>query len=77
MAAASSGLVAFLSSPSSRGSALACRLAAARGLPVVAFPLGFHGQQFPALGAGQWVPCQQGGVWAAAWQWQAVPGLGL
>ncbi|GEM_PF-1637919 len=77
VAAASSGLVAFLSSPSSRGSALACRLAAARGLPVVAFPLGFHGQQLPALGAGQWVPCQQGGVWAAAWQWQAQTGLGL
>ena len=68
--AASSGLVVFASSPSSRGSMLAARLAVARGLPVVVFPLGFTGSQLPALGAGQWVPCRQGGVWAAAWQWQ-------
>ena len=73
--AAGSGLVAFLASSSSRGSLLACRLAAARGLPVVVFPLGFSGAQLPALGAGQWVPCEQGGVWARAWQWQAAPGL--
>ncbi|BAO43896.1 conserved hypothetical protein [Thiolapillus brandeum] len=73
--AASSGLVAFLSSPSSRGSLLACRAAAARGLPVVVFPLGFGGLSLPALGAGQWVPCDRGGIWSAAWQWQAEKGL--
>ena len=70
--AASSGLVAFLASPGSRGTVLACRLAAERGLQVVAFPLGFHGQQLSALGGGRWVPCERAGVWAAAWRWEPV-----
>ncbi|WP_456378823.1 hypothetical protein [Thiolapillus sp.] len=77
VAAANSGLVAFFGSPASRGSALACRMAAGRGLPVVAFPLGFHGLQLPVLGAGQWVPCERGRVWSGAWQWQVAPGLEL
>jgi len=68
--AASAGLAAFFGSPSSRGTALACRHAVARSLPVAAFPLGFPGSQLPALGAGHWVPCQRGGVWSAAWHWQ-------
>lgn len=75
VAAASSGAVVFFSSPSSRGSALAASLAAGRGLPVVAFPLGFSGSALPSLGAGSWVPCPRGGVWASAWSWVPAPGL--
>ena len=52
---ASSGLVVFFASPSSRGSLLACRLAVGRGLPVVAFPLGFSPDRLPVFGAGSWV----------------------
>lgn len=52
---ASAGLVVFFASPSSRGSLLACRCALSRGLPVVAFPVGFSAQKLPALGVGQWV----------------------
>lgn len=52
---ASAGLVVFFASPSSRGSLLACRLAVGRGLPVVAFPLGFSAARLPVLGAGSWV----------------------
>ena len=72
--AASSGLVAFLGSPSSPGSLLACRVALARGLPVFVFPVGFHGQSLPSLGAGSWVPVGGSGVWSLAWRW--VPGQG-
>ena len=67
VAAAESGLVAF---QPGRGSWRACRLAAARGLPVVVFS-----QALESLGAGQWVPCPGGGVWAAAWCWQPAPSL--
>lgn len=56
VSAANSGLVVFFGSPGSRGSLLACRCAAARGLPVVAFPVGFSGSKLPSLGAGSWVP---------------------
>jgi len=54
--AASAGLVVFFSSPSSRGSLLACSRALSRGLPVYAFPCGFlDGDELPSLGAGSWV----------------------
>ena len=69
VAAASSGVVAFFASPASRGSASACRFAAGRGLPVLAFPLGFAGAALPALGAGAWVPAGGAGVWSGAWRW--------
>jgi hypothetical protein len=55
--AADAGLVAFFGSPSSRGSLFACRCALARGLPVVAFPVGFPAAELPSLGLGSWVPC--------------------
>jgi hypothetical protein len=67
VAAAEGGLVAF---QPGRGSWRACRLAAARGLPVVVFS-----QALESLGAGEWVPCPGGGVWAAAWQWQPAVSL--
>lgn len=73
--AASSGLVVFFGSPASRGSVLACRLAVARGLPVLAFPVGFPGQRLPSLGAGSWSPSGRGGVWSGAWRW--VPEQGV
>ncbi len=52
---ASSGLVIFFASPNSRGSLLACRCAVSRGLPVLAFPVGFSTEELPVLGAGQWI----------------------
>jgi hypothetical protein len=63
---ANAGLVVFFGSPSSRGSLLACRCAVAKGLPVLAFPVGFYGSKLPALGAGFWVPAGQfsGYFWA-------------
>lgn len=69
VAAASSGLVVFFASPGSRGSLLACQTAVGRGLPVLAFPLGFPGSALPSLGAGSWVPFNGCGVWSSAWQW--------
>ena len=63
--AASSGLLLFPASPSSRGSWLAARLALARGLPVVAFPLGFAPGELPALGRGAWQPAS----WRGGWRW--------
>lgn len=75
VAAAGVGLVAFIGSPASRGSLLACQLAQARGLPVLAFPVGFPGQRLPSLGAGQWVPSGRDGVWSGAWRWD--PGQGV
>lgn len=53
---ASAGLVAFFGSPCSKGSLLACRCALSRGLPVLAFPVGFPASKLPCLGAGFWVP---------------------
>jgi predicted Rossmann fold nucleotide-binding protein DprA/Smf involved in DNA uptake len=67
VAEASAGLVVFFGSPMSRGSVLAAQLAAARGLPVVAFPLGFAPAQLPLLGCGSWAPAGGSGVWAEAW----------
>lgn len=56
VAAASAGCVVFFGSPSSAGSALVCRLAVARGLPLVAFPLGFPPVSLPLPAAGAWAP---------------------
>jgi len=55
IASTDSGLVVFFSSPNSRGSLLACRCAVKKGLPVLAFPVGFSGSELPDLGAGSWV----------------------
>jgi len=66
VAAASAGLLLFPASPSSRGSWLAARLAVARGLPVVAVPLGFPPASLPSLGAGQWVPSP---LVPGGWRW--------
>lgn len=71
IAEASAGLVVFFGSPLSRGSTLAARLAVARGLPVVAFPLGFSGSALPSLGAGFWAPVDGSGVWSGAWRWSS------
>ncbi len=70
VASVSSGVVAFFSSPSSRGSALACSFAVSRGLPVVAFAVGFSPSLLPSLGCGSWVASGRGGVWASAWVWR-------
>ena len=69
VSAATAGLVVFPASPSARGSWLAARLAAGRGLPVVAFPLALPPSALPSLGAGRWVACGGPGVWASAWRW--------
>jgi hypothetical protein len=73
VAEASAGLVVFFGSPMSRGAALATRCAVARGLPVLAFPLGFAPAQLPLLGYGSWVPAGGSGVWAGAWVWLPTP----
>jgi hypothetical protein len=69
VACASAGLVLFPSSPHSRGSWLAAQLAVARGLPVVAFPLGFAPSLLPLLGAGGWSRVARAGVFGGAWRW--------
>jgi len=56
---AGSGLVVFFSSPGSRGSVLACRCALKKGLPVLAFPIGFSGSKLPDFGGGSWVKTGQ------------------
>ena len=66
---ASSGLVLFPSSSASRGSWLAARLAVARRLPVLAFPLGFSPSLLPPLGAGRWERASGSGVFARGWRW--------
>ena len=66
---AGSGLVVFLASPSSVGSVRSARLAAAAGLPVVVFPVGFAASALPSLGAGGWVPAAAAGVWARGFRW--------
>jgi hypothetical protein len=75
VAEASAGLVLFPSSPASRGSWLAASAAADRGLPVVAFPLGFPPAELPELGVGAWVPVGGAGLWSGAWRWTPAPGL--
>ncbi len=52
---ANAGLLVFFSSPRSRGSLLACRCAVSRGIPIVAFTVGFSGSELPVLGIGSWV----------------------
>ncbi|MGH8652645.1 MAG: hypothetical protein ACREYE_10965, partial [Gammaproteobacteria bacterium] len=54
VAQASAGCVVFFGSPVSRGALLAAELAAARGLPVIAFPVGFPASELPPLWAGRW-----------------------
>lgn len=44
-----------VSSPASRGSLRAAAAAAAAGIPVFVFPVGFSPAALPALGAGRWV----------------------
>jgi predicted Rossmann fold nucleotide-binding protein DprA/Smf involved in DNA uptake len=66
---ASASCVVLFSSPASRGSLLACRLAVGRGLPVFAFPCGFAGSALPSLGAGSWVAVGGSGVWSSAFRW--------
>jgi predicted Rossmann fold nucleotide-binding protein DprA/Smf involved in DNA uptake len=75
--AANVGLVAFFVPSASRGTVLACRLAAERGLPVLAFPVGFPGQRLPSLGSGFWAPSGRAGVWSGACRWVPEQGLPL
>lgn len=70
---AGAGFVAFVTSPGSRGSCRAARLAARLGLPVVVFPCGFPPAQLPSLAGGRWVPLAAVGAWAGAWRWAAQP----
>jgi hypothetical protein len=67
IAAADRELVVFFGSPFSRGSLLACRCALARGLPVVAYPVGFPVADLPVFGAGYWVSfsCFGGFKWVS------------
>lgn len=67
--AASSGLLLFPASPSSRGSWLAARLAVARGLPVVVVPLGFPASSLPVIGPGAWVPSL---LVPGGWAWSSA-----
>jgi hypothetical protein len=62
--AEASALVVFPASPTVAGSGswLAASAAADRGLPVIAFPLGFPAAALPELGAGAWVPVGSAGV---------------
>ena len=76
VAEASAGCVVFFATPLSQGSALAASLAAGRGMPVFAFPVGFPGRLLPAIGPGQWAPFDEGaGPWAGAFRWVPAPGL--
>ncbi len=73
-----SALVCFLSSRKSRGSLLACRLAARLGVSVFVFCVGFSPARLPAgqaglprLGRGSWRSVQVAGH--SAFQWQPCP----
>ncbi len=52
----SGSLVAFLSSPGSRGSVQALRFAVSCGVPVFVFTCGFSAPSLPSLGSGTWRP---------------------
>ena len=66
-----SALVCFLSSPRSRGSLLACRLAARCGVPVFVFCVGFSPSRLPRLRrGGLWSLVQVGGLPAVSWRAQ-------
>jgi len=67
---ASVSTVIFFGSPSSKGSALACRLSISRGLRVYAFACGFPGEQLPALKNGKWKRVGGSGIWSSAWCWK-------
>lgn len=71
VAQASAGCVVFFSDPGSRGSALCARSAAARGLPVFAWPLGFSGLDLPSLGSGSWSRFSVPSPLAGCYIWQA------
>jgi len=62
-----SALVCFLSSPRSRGSLLACRVAARLGVSVFVFCVGFSPSRLPRLGRGSWSLVQVAGVSACQW----------
>lgn len=66
-------LVCFLASPESRGSMLACRLAAAAGLPVLVLAA-FSGPP-PSLGvgSGSWSRCSCCDLWSPSWRWIPAP----
>ena len=66
---ASAGLVCFFASPQSRGSLLACQLAAGRGLPVVAFACGFPASALPLLGPGSWSAVGGSGCFSSGFRW--------
>jgi len=72
-----SALVCFLSSRKSRGSLLACRLAARLGVSVFVFCVGFSPARLPRLGRGSWRCVQVAGLPAsyvagqAAFRWQS------
>lgn len=73
---ASSGAVVFLASPTSRGSLIVAQGVARRGLPVVAFPLGFPAAELPHLGGGgAWAPVGSGFP-AGGWRWVSAAGEG-
>jgi len=63
-----SALVCFLSSPKSRGSLLACRLAARLGVTVFVFCVGFSPSRLRRLALGSWVLVQLGGHTVLQWQ---------
>lgn len=72
-------LVAFVSSPSSRGSFRACRLAALAGLPVFLFPFGWSPRRSAVRSLGPscpgcWVPVRSSSVvWLGALRWAPGP----
>lgn len=66
---AGAALVAFLSSPGSRGTATTMLEAARLGLPVVAFCCGFSADRLRPLGKGAWAQAAPAGFWSRAWRW--------
>ncbi len=74
-----SALVCFLASPKSRGSLLACRLAARFGVTVFVFCAGFSPSRLSRLGRGSWSLVQVAGLPAgvlagsSACQWSPKP----
>ena len=74
--AASVCAVVFFASPSSRGSFLAARAAASRGLPVFAFACGFDSELLPSLGSGSWsASAISSGLFVGGFEWFPAPSL--
>ena len=71
---AAGGLVAFPAGPGSCGTALAIECAVSRGLPVVAFPVGFPGRLLPLPGSGVWVPLGGSAPWSLGFRWSPSQG---